>query len=142
MADTASSPAGVGRDSSAATSAAAAATVTPADDIAESAMPFKNLELQDKIQELVIVMRKEKIDYTYVAERRSIICKLPVTYQVQALQKLIACMRQDSEEYATLDGLGCIPGCVAVIWGFLLTRLEYWSKSCTSSKNISSLNRV
>jgi hypothetical protein len=66
-------------------------------------MLLEILELQDKVQELVIVMRKQKIDYTYVAERRSIICKLQVTDQVQALQKLIACMRRDSEEYATLD---------------------------------------
>jgi hypothetical protein len=44
MADTASSPAAVGRGSSAATSAAAAATVTPADYIAdaESAMGIGN----------------------------------------------------------------------------------------------------
>jgi hypothetical protein len=66
-------------------------------------MLLEILELQDKVQELVIVMRKQKIDCTYVAERRSIICKLPLTDQVQALQKLIACMRRDSEEYATLD---------------------------------------
>ena len=99
MTDPASSPAAVGRDSA----AAAAATVTLAHARAERAMLLEILELQDKVQELVIVMRKQKIDYTYVAERRSIICKLQVTDQVQALQKLIACMRRDSEEYATLD---------------------------------------
>jgi hypothetical protein len=41
------------------------------------------LELQETVQELVIVMREEKIDYTYVAERRSLICRLPLKYQVQ-----------------------------------------------------------
>ncbi len=102
MADPASSPAAVGHDSSAATSVAAAATVTPADDTDES-MLLEILELQDKVQDLVIVMRKAKIDYTYVAPRMSIICKLQIQHQVQALQKLIACMRRDSKEYATLD---------------------------------------
>ena len=99
MTDPASSPAAVGRDSA----AAAAATITLAYDRAERAMLLEILELQDKVHELLMVMRKQKIDCTYVAERRSIICKLQVTDQVQALQKLIACMLRDSEEYATLD---------------------------------------
>jgi hypothetical protein len=88
MTDPASSPAAVGCDSA----AAAAATVSLADARAERDMLLEILELQDEVHELLIVMRKQKIDCTYVAERRSIICKLPVTDQVQALQKLIVWM--------------------------------------------------